>query len=138
VRTGRERCYRLVPREPYSMDVNVLGTLEIQRRRGLKIKLPAGRERSLLVLLLINRGEVVSTDRIVDALWGHHPPETATKAVQGYVSHLRRVLEPEHASGARRGIFVTQAPGYALRSDAVAVDAERFERLVGEARRALD
>ena len=81
------------------MDVNILGPLEIRGREGREIKLPAGRERSLLVLLLIHRGEVVSTDRIVDALWGHHPPETATKAVQGYVSHLRRVLEPEHESG---------------------------------------
>ena len=57
---------------------------------------------------------------------------------RGTVSHLRRVLEPEHESGEERGLLVTRQPGYALRSDAVAVDAERFERLVGEARRALD
>ena len=82
----------------------------IRGREGREIKLPAGRERSLLVLLLIHRGEVVSTDRIVDALWGDHPPETATKAVQGYVSHLRRVLEPEQESGDGRGLLVTKRP----------------------------
>ena len=58
--------------------------------------------------------------------------------MQGYVSHLRRMLEPEHESGEERGLIVTRQPGYALRADAVAVDAERFERLVGEGRRALD
>jgi DNA-binding SARP family transcriptional activator/DNA-binding beta-propeller fold protein YncE len=120
------------------MDFNILGPLELRGREGREIRLPAGRERSLLVLLLIHRGQVVSTDRIVDALWGQSPPETATKAVQGYVSHLRRLLEPEHEPGAGRGPLVTQPPGYALRADAVAVDAVRFEQLVADGRRALD
>ena len=48
------------------------------------------------------------------------------------------MLEPEHESGDGRGLLVTQQPGYALRADAVAVDAEHFERLVDDGRRALD
>src|SRR3954453_23983089 len=109
------------------MDVNVLGPLEIRGRGGREIKLPAGRERSLFVLLLIHRGEVVSTDRIIDALWGSRPPGAAMKAVQGYVSHLRRVLDPGDATR----VLVTQAPGYALLTDAIVVDATRFEQLAG-------
>ena len=100
--------------------------------------MPGGRERSLLALLLIQRGEVVSSDRIVDALWGEHPPGTAAKAVQGYVSHLRRVLEPGREPGDAGAVLVTRPPGYVLRTDDVTVDAVRFERLAGDGRRALE
>jgi ABC-type transport system substrate-binding protein/DNA-binding SARP family transcriptional activator/streptogramin lyase len=67
---------------------------------------------------------VVSVDRLVDELWGEHPPPTAPKNVQGYVARLRRVLG--------NGALVTQAPGYALRVEAL--DAQRFQALVEEAR----
>jgi DNA-binding SARP family transcriptional activator/streptogramin lyase len=90
------------------------------------------------VLLLIHRGEVVSSDRIVDALWGGRSPETAGKAVQGYVSHLRRVLEPGRDPGDAHGLLVTRPPGYVLRTGDVAIDATRFERLAQDARRALE
>ncbi len=120
------------------MDVSILGPLEIRSLDGREIRLPAGRERSLLVLLLIHRGEVVSGDRIIEALWGASPPDTATKAMQGYVSHLRRALDPGAASDGAPSAVVTQTPGYALRAGAVSVDAERFERLAAEGRRALE
>jgi YVTN family beta-propeller protein len=120
------------------MDVNILGPLEIRGREGREIRLPAGREQALLVLLLIHRGEVVSADRIVEALWGERAPGTAAKAVQGYVSHLRRALEPEHLPDQPHGLLVTQPPGYALNANAVTVDATRFEQLAGDGRRALE
>ena len=110
----------------------------IRDAEGSEIRIPAGRERSLFVLLLINRGEVVSTDRIVEALWGDHPPETAAKAVQGYVSHLRRILEPGRDAGGSDGLLLTRAPGYVLRADADAIDATRFEQLASGASRALE
>ena len=120
------------------MDVNILGPLDIRGLEGRELTLPAGRERSLLALLLIRRGEVVSTDQIIEALWGSSPPETAAKAVQGYISHLRRVLEPERSPDGAGNLLVTQAPGYVLRADAVTVDASRFERLAADGRRALE
>jgi YVTN family beta-propeller protein len=116
------------------VDVNILGPFDVRDREGRQIRLPAGRELSLLALLLIRRGEVVSTDRIVDVLWANRPPETAAKAVQGYVSHLRRVLDPGDGSD----LLVTRAPGYVLRAEAVVVDATRFEQLAGDGRRALE
>jgi YVTN family beta-propeller protein len=116
------------------LEINILGPFDVRDRDGREIRLPAGRELSLFALLLVNRGEVVSTDRILEALWGDQPPETAAKAVQGYVSHLRRVLEP----GDRRELLVTRAPGYVLRPDGVVVDATRFEQLAADGRRALD
>ena len=118
------------------MDFNILGPFEVRDSEGAPIQLPGGRERSLLALLLIHRGEVVSSDRIVDALWGERAPGTATKAVQGYVSHLRRVLEP--GEPARRPVLVTRPPGYVLQTDDESVDAVRFERLAADGRRALE
>jgi DNA-binding SARP family transcriptional activator/streptogramin lyase len=120
------------------MNFNILGPLEVRDPEGREIRLPAGRERSLLVLLVIKRGEVVSVDRIVDALWGDRPPGTAAKAVQVYVSHLRRLLGEAQGPAGAEGLLLTRAPGYALRADDVAVDAARFERLAGEGRRALE
>jgi DNA-binding SARP family transcriptional activator/streptogramin lyase len=73
---------------------------------------------------------VVSVDALVEALWGETAPSTAVKAVQGYVSHLRRLLGSE-------GVLVTQAPGYALRVPEEAVDARRFESLAAEGWRTL-
>jgi DNA-binding SARP family transcriptional activator len=58
--------------------------------------------------------------------------------VQGYVSHLRRVLEPEQERGESNSLVVTQSPGYVLRPQALVVDATRFEQLAGDGRRALE
>jgi DNA-binding SARP family transcriptional activator len=135
VETGQGRWYARAPE--VAVNFNILGPFEVRDREGREVRLPAGRERSLLALLLIHRGEVVSTDRIVDALWGETPPGTAAKAVQGYVSHLRRMLEPAHPQGGADGLLLTHAPGYVLRTD-VAVDATRFEQLAAEGRRALE
>ena len=120
------------------MNFDILGPFRIRDPERREIRLPAGLERSLLVLLLINRGEVVSVDRIIEALWGEQPPDSAAKAVQGYVSHLRRTLDPESGVGGADGLLLTRAPGYALRADGVDVDSARFEKLAEEGSRALE
>ncbi|HEX4759728.1 MAG TPA: helix-turn-helix domain-containing protein, partial [Thermoleophilaceae bacterium] len=50
------------------------------------------RQKALLAILLLHHGEVVSSDRLIDELWGERPPATAAKTLQGYVSHLRKAL----------------------------------------------
>jgi DNA-binding SARP family transcriptional activator/streptogramin lyase len=116
------------------VELRILGPFEVCDDSGQPVKLPTGRERALLAVLALQRGEVVSTDGLVDALWGEQPPTTASKALQGYVSHLRRLLD---ASGGD-GTLVTQPPGYALRVDDSRVDARRFEVLAAEGWRTLD
>jgi DNA-binding SARP family transcriptional activator/streptogramin lyase len=112
------------------MELRILGPLEAYDSSGAEIRLPAGRGRALFAALLLRRGEVVSTDALVDALWGERPPSTASKAVQGYVSQLRRALGD--------GVLITQSPGYVLRVDVGSIDAERFEQLAAEGRRRLE
>lgn len=83
---------------------------------------------AVLALLAVHHGRVVTVDHAVDALWGDDPPETARGSLQAHVSRLRRALGP-HASS-----VVTERPGYALRVPTEAVDARRFEELLGAGR----
>ena len=112
------------------MELRILGPFQAFDDSGREVGLPTGRERALLAALVLRRGEVVSIDALVDALWADAAPSTAVKAVQGYVSHLRRVLGSD-------GALVTQAPGYVLRVPAETVDAHRFETFAAEAWRTL-
>jgi DNA-binding SARP family transcriptional activator len=96
---------------------------------GAPVSLPAAKPRALLALLLLNANRVVSTGQLVDELWGERPPETATKALQGYVSQLRKAL------GADR--VLTKPPGYSLRVGDGELDVDRFEQLVSEGRELL-
>ena len=66
---------------------------------------------------------------MIDELWGERPPATAAKTLQGYVSHLRKALGDE--------VLFTRGGGYLLAAAAGQVDAERFEVMAAEGRRAL-
>jgi DNA-binding SARP family transcriptional activator/DNA-binding beta-propeller fold protein YncE len=91
----------------------------------------------VLALLLLYANEVVSTDRLIDEVWGDSPPESAVNMLQGYVSHLRKTLEPESRRG-EHALLLSQPPGYVLRIRPDQVDAGRFERLAVEGRQLLD
>jgi YVTN family beta-propeller protein len=106
------------------MQFRILGPLEVVEQ-GRTLSLGGGQQLALFALLLLHANEVVSTDRLVDELWGERPPATAAKIVRNYVSLLRKLL------GDR---LVTQAPGYLLRVEPGELDSERFETLVREAR----
>jgi DNA-binding SARP family transcriptional activator len=105
------------------VEFRVLGPLEVVVD-GHPVALPAAKPRALLGLLVLNRNRVVSVNDLVDELWGDDPPETATKALQGYVSQLRKALGSERLE--------TKSPGYALRVDEGELDLDRFESLARE------
>ncbi|MDA0180142.1 winged helix-turn-helix domain-containing protein [Solirubrobacter phytolaccae] len=91
------------------------------------IAVNAPRQRTLLaVLLLSHRHDTVTIDRLIDGLWGEHPPATAIKAAQVHISQLRRLLGPD--------VIVTRPNGYALAVDPEALDLARFEQLTERAR----
>ena len=76
------------------MEFRILGPTEVLDG-GRPLPLPSGRGRALLALLALHAGEPISADRLIDELWGEDPPPTARTVVQGLVSRLRRVLEPD-------------------------------------------
>jgi DNA-binding SARP family transcriptional activator/tetratricopeptide (TPR) repeat protein len=112
------------------MEFRILGPLEVCAEGGRKLAL-AGKPRTLLAILVLNANEAVSTDRLIEELWDGSPPETAGKALQVYVSQLRRLLGKERLE--------TRTPGYLLRVDDDELDLGRFRRLreEGKLREAL-
>jgi eukaryotic-like serine/threonine-protein kinase len=105
------------------MEFRILGPLEVHAEGGRTLDL-AGKQRALLAVLLLNANEAVSTDRLIEDLWDGDPPETAGKALQVYVSQLRKLLGKDRLQ--------TRTPGYLLRVESDELDVERFQRLQGE------
>ena len=89
------------------------------------------RQRELLAILLLHAGEVVSTDRLMDALWGEGRPAAGATALRVRVSQLRKALGPGGQT------LVTRPPGYALLVERDGLDLRRFERELDEADRSL-
>ena len=115
------------------MEFRVLGVLEALDA-GLPVSLGGPKQRSVLAMLLLDANRSVSTDRLVDGLWGDEPPQRAAATLQVYVSNLRKALEPDRSPRAEPTVLLTQAPGYVLAVDPEQVDLFRFERLVSVAR----
>ena len=107
------------------MEFRVLGPLEVEGD-GRAVAPGGRRERALLAALILGAGETVSTDRLVAALWGDDPPRSAAKTLQNHVLRLRKALGP--------AVIETRSPGYRLAAPPAAVDARRFEALIGGAR----
>ena len=116
------------------MQIRVLGPVEVSIG-GQPVAIGAGKPRALLALLALHEGTTVSTDRLVEGLWGEEPPSSAHKMVQLYVSQLRKAL----ADGADGAEIVTRGRGYELRLGNGGLDSQRFEHLIasGMAREAL-
>lgn len=110
------------------LEFRILGPFEVVTGEGA-LRLAGAKQRALLALLVLERGRVVSTERLIDALWGESPPAGAAKSLHVYVSQLRRALGD--------GVLLRRNGGYVLALSAGAVDGVRFERLVEEGRREL-
>ena len=108
------------------MDYRILGPLDV-RDGDRQLVLGGARQRALLGLLLVHANEVVSSDRLVDELWGG-PDGSKALQVRGLAA----------AQGDRsRTVLVTRPPGYELCVEPGQLDLHRFERLVSEGRAAL-
>jgi predicted ATPase/DNA-binding SARP family transcriptional activator len=88
----------------------------------------------LLALLLIHANQVLSTDRILEEIWGDDQPGGGRRTLQVHISKLRRALEPDRESRQAAEILVTRSGGYALVVDPDRIDAVRFEHLIERAR----
>ena len=99
------------------MTISVLGPFMVDG----DVSSLAPRDRVVLEVLVLRLGEVVSAERLADAMWADALPPTWIKVVQGCVVRLRKVL------GA--GAIETSAAGYRLTTPPDEVDAHRFERM---------
>jgi DNA-binding SARP family transcriptional activator/ABC-type branched-subunit amino acid transport system substrate-binding protein len=111
-----------------AMQYGLLGPLEV-RDGSRTISLPRGRQRVLLAVLLLHANETLSSDRLIDAMWGEAPPPTAAQSLHNLVSGLRK--------GLGNGQLVTHGHGYALRVLEGELDVQRFDGLVRRGHSAL-
>jgi serine/threonine protein kinase/DNA-binding SARP family transcriptional activator/ABC-type glycerol-3-phosphate transport system substrate-binding protein len=115
------------------MQFRVLGRFEVSRD-GVVVDAGTFRQKSLLAFLLTNPNTIVSTDRIMDALWGEEAASDRQNALWVHISGLRTALEPGREKRSEGTILLTKAPGYLLQVDLEDVDALQFERMAAEGR----
>jgi predicted ATPase/DNA-binding SARP family transcriptional activator len=100
--------------------ISLLGPLDVRTEDGTAVEVAGARLRALLTALALEPGRVVASARLVDAVWGEHPPGTAN-ALQALVSRLRKAgVAPDSTS-----------TGYRLAAE---TDVARFEELLTAAR----
>lgn len=113
--------------------IGVLGPIQVRTRAG-PIALASAKERALIAHLAARVGHTVSTDDLIETIWGQRPPRTAGEALQNHIVSLRRILEP--ARDGNPTYLLTDPGGYRLAVPAECIDAFQFEHLVGLGRRA--
>jgi DNA-binding SARP family transcriptional activator/ABC-type branched-subunit amino acid transport system substrate-binding protein/streptogramin lyase len=117
------------------MDFRILGPLEVTDE-GRRVELGGRKQRALLAILLLHPNEIVSADKLIDELWGEAPPPTATRTLQAHISRLRKSIGTDRRSK-DSGRLETRGHGYVLRIEVGQLDADRFQRLLEDGRRAL-
>ncbi|HWC11838.1 MAG TPA: BTAD domain-containing putative transcriptional regulator [Acidimicrobiales bacterium] len=118
------------------LELRILGPLDVtDGERFADLRRP--KPRAVLAVLLLHPNQVVPADRLVDAVWGDRPPPSATNTLQGYVSYLRQAIADLGKGQEGDPAIRTQAPGYTLVVDPDRIDAQRFERLLSDGRRAM-
>jgi len=108
------------------VQIGILGPFEARTDDGDFAEVPGTRLRGLLIALALEPGHLVPKATLIDWIWGERPPADAVNALQRLVSRLRKAL-PD-------GVIEGHTDGYLLQVEPDAVDAARFERLVGQAR----
>ncbi|MGH9259982.1 MAG: AfsR/SARP family transcriptional regulator, partial [Acidimicrobiales bacterium] len=115
------------------MEFRLLGNLEVAID-GAPVDVGGTQPRTVLAMLLVAGGRVVRAESIIEALWGHDPPDSAAGTLQSYVSRLRRALVPGGDRSEAAKVLAWDPPGYKLVVGATALDTRRFEALADRGR----
>ncbi|ARF54305.1 hypothetical protein B1H19_08940 [Streptomyces gilvosporeus] len=111
---------------------HILGSLEVTKENQ-RIAIGGARQRTILALLLLNPGRIVSVDTLVETVWNGRPPATARTQVAICIAALRKRFKDE---GCDDDVIVTAHPGYLLALENHYVDAVEFEHLMLHAQEA--
>lgn len=118
------------------MRFGVLGPITVWDEKDSEVTIPGVKVRALLAILLINRAQVVSSDRLIDGLWGDDAPADASAVLRTKVTQLRRVID--QAGGNGRTVLSWRSPGYVLDVPPESVDYEEFAGWMRAAREQPD
>ncbi|WP_405361206.1 NB-ARC domain-containing protein [Kitasatospora sp. NBC_00085] len=123
--------FRETPPSP-ALRFQVLGPVQAWLD-GRPLSLGSPQQQSILTALLLHAGRPVTTQDLVDGLWGDRPPTQAIAALRTYISRLRTVLEPRREIRRPAEVLISVSDGYALRIPADALDVTVFESRAAEA-----
>jgi len=115
------------------MQVKILGPIAVHDA-GVDLALGGAKQRAVLAVLAVNHGQVVSTEELIEAVWGDRLPSNPANTLQYQVAQLRKVIEPD---ASKPQYLITRSPGYVLEPETTSVDASHFEVLTNDARAAL-
>ncbi|MEV0388081.1 BTAD domain-containing putative transcriptional regulator [Nonomuraea sp. NPDC050643] len=114
------------------MELQLLGPVEVWCDER-QIPLGGRKPRTLLAALLLDAGQVVTVERLMEAIWGDDPPQSARGVLHTYVASLRRSFD----DAGHKGVIVSHRVGYTAAVPPDALDKDVFVRLVGQGRRAV-
>jgi DNA-binding SARP family transcriptional activator len=114
------------------LDFRLLGAPSA-RRDGEPLDLGSPQQQAILAVLLLHGDHAVSTQELIDAVWGEDSPPQALAALRTYVSRLRQALEPDRPSRAPAEFLISVPDGYALRLLPESLDVSVFEHRVADA-----
>jgi DNA-binding SARP family transcriptional activator len=118
------------------VEIRILGPLEVlDASDGHALGGP--KQRAVLAILALHANEVVSTEMLVDGVWGSGASERAFNAVQVYVSRLRKIVNERRGGEPGSVLLQRRNPGYLLHVDADALDLALFLRLAQQGTRSL-
>ncbi|WP_414506798.1 AfsR/SARP family transcriptional regulator [Streptomyces sp. NEAU-L66] len=115
---------------PRAIKYSVLRPLLVITGSGRIIGVHGPRQRTILTMLILAWGRVVSVDSLVDAVWGDEPPATARTQVAICIGALRKSFKQ---AGVEGDVILTTHPGYRLETTGSDLDALQFTSLVAEA-----
>jgi DNA-binding SARP family transcriptional activator len=116
----------------------VLGPVEIYDTEGRRRQVGGPRQVALLAFLLVQANRAVSSDRLIDGLWGEGRPAGAVKRLQVAVARLRKGLEDEGRPDTPAQALRTVAGGYLLEVRPGELDADVMRSRMEEGRRAFE
>ncbi len=116
------------------VEFRVLGDVEVHAA-GQRVGAGHARQRSVLAVLLLDLGRVVSAEQLIDRVWGENPPGSVRNVLYGYVAKLKAAIAQ---AGDPEVVLARRPGGYLLDADPERVDLYRFRRLAAEAAAAGD
>nr|MDT0663890.1 winged helix-turn-helix domain-containing protein [Micromonospora sp. DSM 115978] len=114
------------------MLISLLGPLDVVED-GYSLKIPGEKLRTLVAVLALNPNHTVSSQALIDELWGESPPRNAENSLQGHVARLRRILADRTGKTSLRTTIQTSYAGYSVVVEPRDVDASLFSDLAERA-----
>ncbi|MEN3610293.1 BTAD domain-containing putative transcriptional regulator [Plantactinospora sp. ZYX-F-223] len=115
------------------IEVRLLGPMQVLIG-GVSLPLGTPKQQTVLAMLAIRPGQIITLEELIDELWPDAAPASAVANTRGYAARLRRVFDQMAAT---RGLLARCGPGYQFRVRPDDVDLLAFETECQQASEAI-